>query len=60
MTPPEDNKVQCAGQCRGWVDAADLDDLGLCEPCGDSYYGVDLQCLDDEFGGGEDDRVESW
>lgn len=42
-----EGRVQCAGECRGYFDRGDLDDLGLCEPCGDSYYGNDL---DDDFG----------
>jgi hypothetical protein len=53
-----DGQVQCAGECRGWFEAADLDVLGLCEPCGDSYYD-ERQC--DELGfDDKDDFVIDW
>jgi hypothetical protein len=45
--------AQCGGLCRKYFDPDDLDDLGLCEACGLSYYDVgDLEDaeLDDEDG----------
>ena len=41
--------VQCAGECRGRFDRGKLDDLGLCQTCGDAYYDDGLLEEDDEF-----------